>query len=169
TAKGTAGTYLTGPSGRAVYLWVADRGDMSSCSGACAKAWPPVTTKSAPTAASGVNASDLATIARADGTKQVTYKGHPLYYFVDDSGAGMTTGQGSDNFGAKWWLVGPSGAAISAKVSSSGSSNASASSGGAYGSSSNGGYSYSRSGRGGCAEGCWPPASSRRGRSAPRR
>ena len=90
--------------------------------------------------ASGVNASDLATIARADGTKQVTYKGHPLYYFVDDSGAGMTTGQGSDNFGAKWWLVGPSGAAISAKVSSSGSSNASASTGGAYGGSSNGGY-----------------------------
>ena len=52
---------------------------------------------------------DLGTITRSDGTKQVTYNGHPLYYFVGDSGPGQTTGQGSDNFGAKWWLVAPAG------------------------------------------------------------
>ena len=55
-------------------------------------------------------ASDLGTITRSDGTKQVTYDGHPLYYFAGDSGAGMASGQGSDGFGAKWWLVSPAGA-----------------------------------------------------------
>ena len=51
---------------------------------------------------------------RSDGTEQVTYKGHPLYYFVADTSAGSTKGQGSDAFGAKWWLVAPSGTAITA-------------------------------------------------------
>jgi predicted lipoprotein with Yx(FWY)xxD motif len=51
---------------------------------------------------------------RADGTEQVTYDGHPLYYFIADGSAGSTTGQGNDGFGAKWWLVAPSGSAITA-------------------------------------------------------
>jgi hypothetical protein len=70
-------------------------------------------------------ASDLGTITRSDGTKQVTYDGHPLYYFAGDSGAGTATGQGSDGFGAKWWLVSPAGADVTASVSSftAGSSN----------------------------------------------
>src|SRR5207253_10800819 len=66
------------------------------------------------TAAGGAKASDLGTITRSDGTKQVTYDGHPLYYFVGDSAAGQANGQGSDNFGAKWWLVASSGAKITA-------------------------------------------------------
>ena len=49
---------------------------------------------------------------RSDGTEEVTYKGHPLYYFVADKSAGSTSGQGSNSFGAKWWLVAPSGTAI---------------------------------------------------------
>ena len=48
----------------------------------------------------------------------MTYDGHPLYYFAGDSGAGMASGQGSDNFGAKWWLVAPSGSDVTASVSS---------------------------------------------------
>jgi predicted lipoprotein with Yx(FWY)xxD motif len=112
TTKGSAGVYLTGASGKALYLWEADSNGMSSCSGACAQAWPPVLTKGTPIAAHGVASGDLATITRSDGTKQVTYKGHPLYYFVGDTAAGSTKGQGSDAFGAKWWLVAPSGAAI---------------------------------------------------------
>jgi len=64
------------------------------------------------TATGGAQASDLGTLTRSDGTKQATYDGHPLYYFVGDSGPGQTAGQGSDNFGAKWWLVAPSGAMI---------------------------------------------------------
>ena len=126
-AKGTDGTYLAGASGRALYLWVADSNGKSSCAGSCAKAWPPLLTKSAPVAAHGVQASDLGTITRSDGTKQVTYKGHPLYYFVEDSSSGMTHGQGSDSFGAKWWLVAPSGSAIKAGGSSAAPSSSSSS------------------------------------------
>jgi predicted lipoprotein with Yx(FWY)xxD motif len=109
---GSAGTFLTNGSGRTVYLWAKDGMNMSACSGACAAAWPPVPATGTLTATGGANASDLGTITRSDGTKQVTYDGHPLYYFVGDSAAGQTNGQGSDNFGAKWWLVAPSGAKI---------------------------------------------------------
>jgi predicted lipoprotein with Yx(FWY)xxD motif len=135
TSKAHGQTYLTGASGRSIYLWVADKGDMSSCSGACAQAWPPVTTTAKPAAGSGVTAADLGTTKRSDGSEQVTYKGHPLYYFVADKTAGSTAGQGSDSFGAKWWLVAPSGSAITSGGSSSGgssggSSSSSSSSGG---------------------------------------
>lgn len=112
TTKGSMGTYLTGASGRALYLWVADKGGKSACSGACAGVWPPLTTSGTPKVSGGAQASDLGTISRSDGTKQVTYKGHPLYYYVADKGAGQTTGQGSNSFGAKWWLVGPTGSQI---------------------------------------------------------
>jgi len=70
------------------------------------------------TAAGGAQASDLGTLTRSDGSMQVTYMGHPLYYYVGDSGAGTATGQGSDQFGAKWWLVSPSGDDIETSVSS---------------------------------------------------
>ncbi|HEX4011809.1 MAG TPA: hypothetical protein VHX62_17440 [Solirubrobacteraceae bacterium] len=135
--KGSAGVYLTGASGKALYLWDADSNGMSSCSGACAQAWPPLLTKGTPIAAHGVTAGDLGTITRSDGTKQVTYKGHPLYYFVGDTAAGSTKGQGSDAFGAKWWLVAPSGAAITGGGSAAASaapaaSSSSSSSGGSW-------------------------------------
>jgi predicted lipoprotein with Yx(FWY)xxD motif len=117
TAKSSAGTVLATASGRAVYLWVKDTGDMSNCNGACASAWPPVTTTATATAAGGAQASDIGTITRSDGTKQVTYDGHPLYYFAGDSGPGTASGQGSDGFGAKWWLVAPTGSDVTASVS----------------------------------------------------
>jgi predicted lipoprotein with Yx(FWY)xxD motif len=97
-----------------VYLWAKDGMNMSACSGACAAAWPPVPATGKLTATGGANASELGTITRSGGTKQVTYDGHPLYYFVGDSAAGQTNGQASDNFGAKWWLVASSGAEITA-------------------------------------------------------
>jgi predicted lipoprotein with Yx(FWY)xxD motif len=112
TTSGSAGTYLTGSGGRAIYLWVADGKNMSACSGACAQVWPPVTASGTPTVAGAAKSADVGTITRSDGAKQVTYHGHPLYYYVPDSAAGSTTGQGSDDFGAKWWLVAPSGSAI---------------------------------------------------------
>jgi predicted lipoprotein with Yx(FWY)xxD motif len=118
TASSSAGTVLTNGSGRAVYLWVKDTGDTSNCNGACAGAWPPVTTTGSATASGGAKASDLGTITRSDGSKQVTYDGHPLYYFAGDSGPGAATGQGSDGFGAKWWLVTPTGSDVTASVSS---------------------------------------------------
>jgi len=118
TATSSAGTVLASGSGRAVYLWAKDTGDMSTCTGACAGAWPPVTTTGAATASGSAKASDIGTITRSDGTKQVTYDGHPLYYFSGDSGPGTATGQGSDSFGAKWWLVAPTGSDVTAGVTS---------------------------------------------------
>jgi len=118
TAKSSAGTVLASSSGRAVYLWAKDTGDMSNCNGACAGAWPPVTTTGTATASGGAKASDIGTITRSDGTKQVTYDGHPLYYFAGDSGPGTASGQGSDAFGAKWWLVAPTGSDVTAAVTS---------------------------------------------------
>jgi predicted lipoprotein with Yx(FWY)xxD motif len=118
TASTSAGSVLTDGSGRAVYLWVADSGDKSVCTGACAGAWPPVMATGTVTASGGASASDLGTTTRSDGTKQVTYDGHPLYYYVGDSGAGTASGQGSDSFGAKWWLVSPSGSDVTASVTS---------------------------------------------------
>jgi predicted lipoprotein with Yx(FWY)xxD motif len=115
TASSSGGTFLT-DGGRAVYLWVKDTGDASTCSGACAGAWPPVTTTGSVTATGSAKPSDLSTITRSDGTKQVTYDGHPLYFFVGDSGPGTATGQGSDEFGAKWWLVAPTGSDVTASV-----------------------------------------------------
>jgi predicted lipoprotein with Yx(FWY)xxD motif len=133
-------TFLTNSSGRAVYLWVKDTGDASQCSGACAGAWPPVTATGSVTAGGSAMASDLGTITRSDGTKQVTYDGHPLYYFAGDSGAGQANGQGSDGFGAKWWLVSPSGSDVTAAVTSftAGSSGSGSSGSGSSGSGSSG-------------------------------
>jgi predicted lipoprotein with Yx(FWY)xxD motif len=135
TASGSHGTYLTGPSGRALYLWVADTHGKSVCSGACAKVWPPLLTKGAPVAVHGVKASDLGEVSRSGGVKQVTYMGHPLYYYITDRSAGQTTGQGSNSFGAKWWLVAPSGSAITSggSTASGYASSSSGSSGGGWG------------------------------------
>jgi predicted lipoprotein with Yx(FWY)xxD motif len=116
TATSSGGTVLASGSGRAIYLWAKDTGDMSNCNGACAGAWPPVTTTGTATAAGSAKASDIGTITRSDGTKQVTYDGHPLYYFSGDSGPGTASGQGSDAFGAKWWLVAPVGSDVTAAV-----------------------------------------------------
>jgi predicted lipoprotein with Yx(FWY)xxD motif len=136
STTGSVGTYLTGASGRPLYMWVADTGGKSNCSGQCAKFWLPVVATATPKVSGSANASALGTITRADGTKQVTYKGHPLYYFLADAKAGSLHGQGNDGFGAKWWLVAPTGAVITKKAasgSSPASSSSSSSSGSHYG------------------------------------
>jgi predicted lipoprotein with Yx(FWY)xxD motif len=112
TGSGSAGTFLVDGTGRALYLWEADSTGKSTCSGACASAWPPVPATGKVTVGGGAVASDLSTITAADGSKQVAYDGHALYYFVGDKSAGQTNGQGSSAFGAKWWLVAPAGTAI---------------------------------------------------------
>ena len=112
TATGTAGRFLVDAKGRALYLWVADKGPKSTCSGACAQAWPPLITTAKPRAGKGAKASLLGTTKRSGGAHEVTYAGHPLYDYAGDTKPGQTTGQGSDGFGAKWWLVAPNGKAI---------------------------------------------------------
>jgi predicted lipoprotein with Yx(FWY)xxD motif len=123
TASGSAGTYLTGSSGRALYIWMADGKGQSNCSGACAAVWPPLTAGSTPKVTGGARAADISLIPRSTGTKQVAYRGRPLYYYVGDTAPGMTNGQGSNQFGAKWWLLSPSGGQIDSSSSASASSN----------------------------------------------
>ena len=132
TMSSSGGKFLTNGSGRAVYLWEKDSKNQSVCTGGCVAAWPPVTTSGPPTASGGVVTSDLGTITRSGGTKQVTYDGHPLYYFSGDTGSGQINGQGSTGFGAYWWLVAPSGSAITSSVTVSGTSSTPTSGGGGY-------------------------------------
>jgi predicted lipoprotein with Yx(FWY)xxD motif len=113
-ASGALGAMLVDAEGRSLYLWEADQGAKSACDGPCAEAWPPVTTVGDPKAGDGVDAKLLGTTKRADGTLAVTYNGHPLYYFGGDAEAGQANGQGSNGFGAPWWVVSPKGEAIEA-------------------------------------------------------
>jgi predicted lipoprotein with Yx(FWY)xxD motif len=112
TTKSSVGTFLVDANGRALYLWDADHGSMSACSGECAQDWPPLTTTGTPKATGAVKSSLLGTTKRADGSREVTYAGHPLYTFAGDTKAGQTTGQGSAAFGAPWWIVTPGGMAL---------------------------------------------------------
>jgi predicted lipoprotein with Yx(FWY)xxD motif len=96
-----------GPKRLTVYLFQGDKGAASSCTSACASVWPPVTGK--PTAAGNAVAADLGTITRADGATQVTYKGHPLYFFAKDGDAGDAYGEAIKSFGAEWYVLAPSG------------------------------------------------------------
>jgi predicted lipoprotein with Yx(FWY)xxD motif len=106
------GQILVDGKGITLYLFVADTGSKSTCYTSCAQVWPPVLTNGAPQAGTGAQASLLGTTTRTDGTIQVTYSGHPLYYFAGDKKPGDATGQGIDNFGGLWWVISPSGAAI---------------------------------------------------------
>lgn len=119
TAKGTVvtvrntkiGKIIVTSSGRSLYLFEKDRNGKSACSGACAKAWPPLMTKGKPRAAGGAEAKLLGTTKRSNGT-QVTYAGHPVYTFFMDAKAGQTNGEGSTAFGAAWYVVAPNGKKI---------------------------------------------------------
>jgi predicted lipoprotein with Yx(FWY)xxD motif len=121
------GTILVDGSGRTLYLFGKDQPNMSACAGACVAAWPIDPTSAAPKAGSGVQASLLGSIKRSDGTTQVTYNRHPLYYYSGDSQAGQQNGQGLNAFGATWHAVTPAGGAVS------GGATATTASGGGYG------------------------------------
>jgi predicted lipoprotein with Yx(FWY)xxD motif len=103
------GTFLVDGKGRTLYLFDKDSKNVSRCSGACAKAWPPALVSGKLTATGKVNPKLLGSIKRANGTHQLTYKGHPLYRFVADARAGQTKGAGLLEFGARWYVVQPSG------------------------------------------------------------
>lgn len=91
-------------SARVLYVFSADRSSTSNCYGVCAKAWPPMLTKGAPSAGSGVKASLLGTTKRRDGTLQVTYNRHPLYYYSADM-RGKIMCQHANMHGGFWYVV----------------------------------------------------------------
>ena len=111
-ANSSRGQILVDSSGRTLYLFEADRAAASSCYDACIGVWPAVVTTGQPVAGPGVNASLLSTTKRKDGTLEVVYNGHPLYYFSGDKKSGDVTGQGLSSFGAAWYVVSPGGTKI---------------------------------------------------------
>jgi predicted lipoprotein with Yx(FWY)xxD motif len=110
--KTSLGTVLATSNGHTLYLFAKDKVGKSTCSGQCAKYWPPLVSKTKPTAGAGVKASLLGRVARANGQMQVTYNHHPLYTFLPDKAAGDVNGQGSSAFGAKWWALSAKGTAV---------------------------------------------------------
>ena len=106
------GKFLADGQGRALYLFTGDKSSTSTCTGACASVWPAVTASAMPMAGGGVSQSMLGTTKRADGTEQLTYNGHPLYYFSADTGSGMAKGQGLKAFGSDWYVVNGKGSKI---------------------------------------------------------
>ena len=110
--RSTYGTILFDGRGFVLYAFTHDPRGHSTCSGACAKAWPPYLVRSRPSAAAGATRSLLGTIRRADGTTQVTYAGRPLYYYVGDRKAGQILCQNVTEFGGTWLVVSPTGRAV---------------------------------------------------------
>jgi len=106
------GQILVDSHGKTLYMWAHDRSMRSTCYGDCAAYWPPLITKGRPSARNGAQAALLGTTRRRDGRMQVTYAGHPLYYFVKDTRAGQTTGEGLTGFGGRWDPVSAAGKAV---------------------------------------------------------
>lgn len=109
------GTVLASAKGAPLYLLTSDPSGGSSCSGSCAKQWPPLTVSGKPTAGSGVSASMLSSFKRSDGSTQVLYNGQALYTHPGLS-ASAVAGTASD--GGIWYLVSPSGKPIKSTTSS---------------------------------------------------
>jgi predicted lipoprotein with Yx(FWY)xxD motif len=112
TASTSLGTVVVDSAGKTVYAFDKDtqNSGKSACTGGCAGLWPAVTTTGTSPTAAGVSAK-LGTIARPDGTRQITLDGRPLYTYSGDSGAGAVAGQGVKGI---WWAVTPGGAEITA-------------------------------------------------------
>jgi predicted lipoprotein with Yx(FWY)xxD motif len=106
------GTVLVDGHGRTLYLFQKDKGTTSSCAGACASVWPPLSSTGNGAARDGLPAGKLRSTKRSDGTTQLTYAGHPLYTYAGDGKPGDVKGQGLNQFGAKWYVLAPSGREI---------------------------------------------------------
>jgi predicted lipoprotein with Yx(FWY)xxD motif len=106
------GAILVDGSGRSLYLFEKDTGTTSTCYDACAGYWPPALTSGTPQVTGTAVGTLVGTTARRDGQKQLTYAGHPLYYFVGDSKPGTASGEGLKNFGGGWYVLAPDGKKI---------------------------------------------------------
>ena len=98
--------FLVDSQGKTLYLYLNDQPGTSNCYDTCAQNWPPLLTTGSPVAGTGANASMLGTTTRTDGSVQVTYNGHPLYYYAGDSAAGDVNGEGKLSL---WYVITPDG------------------------------------------------------------
>lgn len=104
------GTVVADRAGEALYLFDAERARRPACYGACAAAWPPVLARGVPVAGDGLRSDLLGTVRRRNGRLQVTYRGHPLYYYVSDA-PGRILCHDVVEFGGTWLVLGPDGRA----------------------------------------------------------
>jgi predicted lipoprotein with Yx(FWY)xxD motif len=124
------GRVLADGRGHTLYLFTVDKAKKSSCYGACAAAWPPLLARGKTVAGAGVKAALLGTTKRKDGKLQVTYAGHPLYFFAQDGSAGETAGQGMNS---TWYVVAASGKRITTMPSTGGGATTTTPPGSGYG------------------------------------
>lgn len=110
TSDSEFGEILTDAEGMTLYMFEPDEGGgESTCTDDCAEAWPPLTVEGEPTVGSALDEGMLSTTERDDGSTQVVYNGHPLYYFAQDEAPGDTNGQGANDV---WWVLGTDGEPI---------------------------------------------------------
>jgi predicted lipoprotein with Yx(FWY)xxD motif len=105
TVSNGLGNMLVDDRGKTLYMWEGDKSGQSACYGRCAVFWPPAFAYGAPVAAPGTQAALLGLTKRTDGTSMLTYAGHPVYGFLPDAQPGDVKGQGSNGFGAPWWVL----------------------------------------------------------------
>lgn len=117
--KTSLGKILVDSKGRTLYAFGHDKKDKSRCSGQCAGFWPPAKAPKKPTVGSGITKSKLKVIKRGDGSKQLSYNGHPLYRYVGDGKPGDTNGENLTAFGGRWNVLSKSGAIVTKAPSTS--------------------------------------------------
>lgn len=110
------GKALTDANGRTLYLFAGDKPNVSKLSAAGRAFWPPFTSATRPSATGGALAGEIGAVTGASGNAQVTYNGHPLYYFIGDHKPGQTAGQGLNEFGARWYVLSTTGAAVTSSA-----------------------------------------------------
>lgn len=108
TGQSKFGTMLFNENKQAIYIWELEESSSAECYGNCAEAWPPVLTEGNPRATGEVNSNLLGTTKRSDGSTQVTYNGHPLYYYAHE-GAGEVECHNVATHGGLWWVIQPNG------------------------------------------------------------
>jgi predicted lipoprotein with Yx(FWY)xxD motif len=131
-SSNSLGSILVDSQGRTLYLFGKDSGTTSTCTGACATAWPPLMASGTATVGGGANAGMVGTTMRPDNSQQVTYNGHPLYLFSRDTKPGDTNGQGVNAFGGIWDAVSTSGSPATNQSSGSGGTTSPGGSGSGY-------------------------------------
>ena len=116
TSDAALGDFLSDADGNTLYIFTPDEPGVSNCSGQCADFWPPLLVGANGTPAAGPDVPGaLGVTIRDDGTRQVTYRGRPLYFFANDSAPGDTNGQGVSDI---WWVAAVSGAQQTAPTAS---------------------------------------------------
>lgn len=108
TAASDFGQMLFDANKQAIYIWESEESARPECYDDCADAWPPVLTDGAPTVGGEADPALLGTTKRRDGTTQVTYNGHPLYFYAHE-GPGEVKCHNVATHGGLWWVVGPDG------------------------------------------------------------